>query len=388
MLLLWAAVMLLPALLSLGPGTQSIVTTRLSGAVPAIYLLAAVGVWETVRFLGARSGQEAKSRYGLAVGCLIAGAVVLHGARSFHSFFRYIDLKIGTVATRERSWLFVSDWLQERRTGPETLYLVLAHRGNWPWFDFQYQGESPVGVVALLMTDFDDQVDRILTKHSHVENVKIVAWNDNDHSMGDDVEAFAFLFEKYGRFVESEQFADFRVLTFTDISRAEQWTFYDRLEPMDVRYDGGIALAGYTLGQGQEQLRGGQESTVTVARPAADDDNAPAAGRLWGFLQWQIGPDTDVDFAYSLRLHGENEELVHQADSKIRELVTHTPTSTWEPGDENSRFDTLFYLDLPPELPAGRYTLRLVVYDFETRIPTVEIGVWQPELTLARVILE
>ena len=29
----------------------------------------------------------------------------------------------------------------------------------------------------------------------------------------------------------------------------------------------------------------------------------------------------------------------------------------------------------------------MVVYDFETLVPTVEIGVWEPEVTLARLRL-
>ncbi len=44
-------------------------------------------------------------------------------------------------------------------------------------------------------------------------------------------------------------------------------------------------------------------------------------------------------------------------------------------------------LKIPAELSAGEYELRMVVYDFETLVPTVEIGVWEPEVTLARLRL-
>ena len=45
------------------------------------------------------------------------------------------------------------------------------------------------------------------------------------------------------------------------------------------------------------------------------------------------------------------------------------------------------WLDFPEDLPAGNYELRLVVYNFETLVPTVEIGVWEAETTLARLRL-
>ena len=105
---------------------------------------------------------------------------------------------------------------------------------------------------------------------------------------------------------------------------------------------------------------------------------------LWGFLQWRIGAALEVDYAFSLRLYDVNGELAYQADNMIRNFVLLTPTSSWA---ANEISDTLFYLDLPPELASGEYELRLVVYDFETQVPTVETGVWEVESTLARLRL-
>lgn len=50
-------------------------------------------------------------------------------------------------------------------------------------------------------------------------------------------------------------------------------------------------------------------------------------------------------------------------------------------------FDTHLQFDFPVDLLPGNYELRLVAYSTETQIPTVEIGVWEPVLTLARVRL-
>jgi hypothetical protein len=50
--------------------------------------------------------------------------------------------------------------------------------------------------------------------------------------------------------------------------------------------------------------------------------------------------------------------------------------------------DTLVRLVFPPDLPAGEYELRLVIYDVENLQPVVQVGVWEPELLLARVLLK
>ena len=62
----------------------------------------------------------------------------------------------------------------------------------------------------------------------------------------------------------------------------------------------------------------------------------------------------------------------------------HRPTSSWS---HEETVDTTALLTFPADLPAGEYELRMVVYDFETLTPTVEISVWEPEMTLARLRL-
>ena len=58
------------------------------------------------------------------------------------------------------------------------------------------------------------------------------------------------------------------------------------------------------------------------------------------------------------------------------------PTSRWQSGEVS---ESLNVFALPQDLTPGDYELRLVVYDDRTQTPTVEVGVWQPEATLARL---
>ena len=98
-------------------------------------------------------------------------------------------------------------------------------------------------------------------------------------------------------------------------------------------------------------------------------------------LKWQTASDLDVDYVVSSRLYNAEGEMVYQEDEVLWN-PEHWPTSHWS-GDVP--VDTLSLLNIPPNLPAGEYALRLVVYNFETLVPTVEIGVWEPEMTLAPV---
>ena len=145
---------------------------------------------------------------------------------------------------------------------------------------------------------------------------------------------------------------------------------YDYLEPLTVHYDGGISLHGLALGQGEEQM------STRQPLPLGGDRS------LWGVLQWQTAPGLDIDYAISLRLHNMEGERVYQADDLLWKPTNHTPTSQWS-ADEV--VESLIQLEFPPDIPPGDYELRMVVYNFETQAPTVQQGVWEPEITLARL---
>ena len=212
----------------------------------------------------------------------------------------------------------------------------------------------------------------VLKHNRNLSTARIVEWNTDNFWIGDDIEPFMFLFGKYGQSVGIEEFTDFRIHNYANISLDRPWTFYQQLEPLIVHFDGGISLMGFALGHSQTQAP--SQYPIEVGKDRS----------LWGFLQWQIGPELRVDYAWSLRLYNDNGARVYQADNVIWKLSNLTPTSHWA---ENEVVDSLFNLDLPNDLPSGSYDLRLVVYDFETQLPTVETGVWKPETSLARLHL-
>ena len=152
------------------------------------------------------------------------------------------------------------------------------------------------------------------------------------------------------------------------------WTYYERLEPLAVEYDSGISLKGVALGQGEVQLSTEQLLEVDGDRP------------MWVAMQWQDTVESDTDYATSLRLYMAEKEgnWVYQEDTVLWKPENVPP----QPGASALTIDTLVRLVFPPDLPAGEYELRLVIYDVENLQPVVQVGVWEPELLLARVLLK
>ena len=92
----------------------------------------------------------------------------------------------------------------------------------------------------------------------------------------------------------------------------------------------------------------------------------------------------ETDYSISLRLHNAEGDGVYQQDAILTDSIP-ASTSHWS---AEELVDTMHLLVFPNDFPPREYELRLVVYDFETLKPTVEIGVWEAETVLAHLRLE
>ena len=373
LLLLWLGVLLLPAILSLDSGSPSIL--RMIGLVPAVYLLVAVGMWEAFQFLKERCRatlifRENETKAAIAVGIVVGGLIVAQGVNTYHSYFprrgNAPDLK-----AYDTEWTDLARALNAQPFDANMIYLVPSMYGPYS-FEYLYQGATPVNLFKIYKPDLAQKIESTLAAMENVSQVKVVEWNTKNRWIEDDTVPFAFLLSKYGRYLSSDEYAEFRVYNYVDISLARPWTFFEYLEPLTVHYDGGISLHGLALGQGEEQL------STRQPLPLGRDRS------LWGVLQWQTSPELAIDYAISLRLYNTAGERAYQADDVLWKPTNHSPTSQWS-ADE--LVESLFHLDLPGDLLSGEYELRMVVYDFETQAPTVQVGVWEPETLLARLRL-
>ncbi len=219
--------------------------------------------------------------------------------------------------------------------------------------------------------DLAQEVESALAAVGNPDSVKVVEWKSTNPWIEDNAHPLTFLLAKYGRSLGSDDYEDFRVWSYVDISFESPWILFEDLEPMTINYDGGIALQGLALGCGAEQLPLGQPLDLVTERS------------LWSVLQWRTEPGLDTDYVISLRLYNAAGEEAYQQDTVLWNPI-HLPTSHWLAGEPA---ETTAMLYLPADLPPGDYELRMVVYDFETQIPTVQIDVWEPEITLARLRL-
>ena len=375
LLILWFWILLLPAMLSIDQTVPN--TLRMIGAVPAIYLLAAVGVWEAFRFLKERFWQGGDTRAAIVVGTLITGLVLAQGTGTYRIYFQKWE---ATVPESKKAywamWGELGQVVSAQPSDVDTIFLIPGHSWHFS-IEFLDQTEEPAHVVYLLSAP--NRVEQVKTALTAMENsyiAKIVDWNDDSHSnwSHQETERFVVLLGKYGRYLGTDKHAAFQIHTFTDVDLDRPWTIYEYLEPLAVHYDRGITLHGFALTHDKEQL------------PSTQPQFGPGQSRsLWVVLRWETAPGLDIDYSISLRLQNAKGGNVYQEDDVLWRGADHAPTSGWE---AQEMVDTLHLLEIPAELQPGDYELRLVVYDFETQQPTVELGVWEPEYVLARLRLE
>lgn len=149
------------------------------------------------------------------------------------------------------------------------------------------------------------------------------------------------------------------------------WAIFGSLEPLTVKYDGGISLQNL----------------------AAFSDGGGGA-----VLTWETDPRNEKVYAVSFRLYSKNDERVFQQDAILWNQFTGNTSSRGHPRqfralalfDYVNAAPFLMYnqtipLDFPDELPPGEYELRLIVYDAETLQETVELDTWKSEIVLVRL---
>ncbi len=372
LLLLWLAFLLLPAVIARDYAPN---TLRMLGATPAVYLVMAFGLWEAFQFARKRLFPSRVAESAAALGAVAVVVVSVQGVSTFRNYFGVWAFERGVQFAYEVPWSDFARTLDALPSSEGELYLI-PNSLDHPSFDYIYRGDASTFYFPRETADLGFLASEIESALAGMENptaVKVVQLN-NVHVgwIGNDTGRVAVLLGKYARLDGVEHYNDFHVLNFSDLSLERRWTFYERLQSLTVQYDGGISLMGLAFGQGPEEY--------TAARPIELRKDKP----LWIALNWETVPDLEVDFSVSIRLQNSAGEVVFQEDSLLWNPL-HRPTSDWTPGE---RIDSLYRISVPPDKPAGDYELRLVVYNTESLVPTVQVGVWEPELTLAVVRIE
>ncbi len=376
LLLVWLGVMLLPAMLAEGetPGPN---TLRMMGAAPAIYLLIGVGIWETFQFIAMRSRASSfilknKGGIGAILGTAFSGLIIFQGAATYHTYFGQWANAPETYSWHGAVWTDLVEVLNAKAPAADTLYLVpQAGSSEHYGFRYLYTGTTSAQILDSTLPTLPEEARSALSTVENLSTAKVVDWRTDAPWAEKGDRNIILLMNKYGNYAASEEFDGFHIHAYTDIDLERPWTFYGQLEPVNLRYDGGIALQGLALGVGEEQMPSRQLLELGQERS------------LWVALQWLAGASLDVDYAISMRLYSAVGAFAFQRDVVLGNR-DHARTSQWSAEEV---VDTVYILDFPAELPLGEYELRLIVYDTETLTPTVETGVWEPEFVVARLRL-
>lgn len=384
LLLFWLALLLLPAFLSRDNNVPHFL--RMHGATPAVYLLTSVGAWETIRFLRDRfHWGQVKWAPGLrsegakavtAVGAVI-GLVLIQGGHTYRDYFQEWAASPHISSAYEQIWTDLALALNELPSKTGTVYLIgLVSEYAWHHeasthssFEYLYTGAAATRIIhATSMHNFAPKIKSALAELEQVSTVHYVDWDNSLVGGNANSERLVTaILEKYGRYLKSESHDSFQIHSYANIDLDRPWTFYEQLEPLTVHYSGGISLRGIAIGQRKGQLSLNQQFDL-------DQDRS-----WWIAMHWQTAPGLEAIYSISLRLHDAEGGMVYQHDA-VLENSTSLATNRWQ-ADE--LVDTLQFLEFPSDLLPGDYELRLIVYDFETLQPIVELGVWEPEAVLA-----
>ena len=386
LLLLWLALLLLPAFMSRDNNVPHFL--RMLGATPAIFLLTGVGAWETIRFLRDRfhwkkvkwvPDLSVEGTKAVTIVAAVIGLILIQGGNTYRAYFQDWAASPAVSSAYDKIWTDMALALNEHPSTRATVNLIVPN-SDFLWrhpanlhhsFEYIYSGAAVTRLIHSTKTqDLAPEIFSTLAALEEVSSVHFVDWNNSlvgGNAYSD--RQFDHILEEFGRYIGSEDRGTFQIHSYADISLNRRLTYYKQLEPLTALYDGGISFYGFALGQGSEQLSSKQHFDLQGDRS------------WWVVLQWQTDPGLEANYSISLRLNDAEGSMVYQQDAFLENFVPF-PTSKW-PAEE--LVDTLHLLEFPPELPPGEYELRLVVYDFETQKPTVELGVWEAEKTLARL---
>ena len=132
LLLLWLAVLILPAMLALDYSSPN--TLRMIGAAPAIYLLVGVGMWEAFQFLKERCRalpwrtslifQENNTRAAIAVGAVVIGLILVQGVITYRTYFQKWAAAPEVNEVYKTMWIELARTLNAQPSDTDMVYLI------------------------------------------------------------------------------------------------------------------------------------------------------------------------------------------------------------------------------------------------------------------------
>jgi 4-amino-4-deoxy-L-arabinose transferase-like glycosyltransferase len=211
--------------------------------------------------------------------------------------------------------------------------VVLVAPNQVEIFDYYYHGDLPtVGLPAQRPIDVQDTMARLDAMRSQYDRVWLVAWAMDE---ADPQEVIASWLAQNG-FQATHQWYGSVQLALIGLAATGSAT-----EKVDAAMDNGVVLDGYRIGS--RTLRPGDTLDLTL---------------VWRAAQ---GP-TEDHWKVFTHLLNSGSVVVAQRDAEPADNLR--PTTSWKVGEQV--LDN-YGIAIPPDLPAGSYTLEIGMYDGDRR---------------------
>ncbi len=372
-LLFWFFLMLVPAVMAFDNNPPNFL--RMMGAIPPAYLLGSMGVWQVLaalQRLGKQMAGVSRRNWERGIGILLIVLLLGQGGRVYRLYFqgwakeeRLFSVYHGYVVD------LVHD-LEAAAPHDNLTYMIplsnFNQSGRLYNFEFLYQGETSVHLLRTADIDFPEKLQNAVIHDVTTlgdPEIRSVNWFDTDAA--DPTGAMIFLLSKYATQKESWSQSSYGIDSYTQPMLDRKWRFYEELVPVAVQYDVGVELNGVAIGR-----HGGDQFFEPTVHLTTDQ------GPLWLALAWRANQTIVPNLRISLRLYNEAKERVHLEEYELRDLFER-PTSEWRPGDETKSYQIF---PLPSDLPDGHYQLKLLIYDLQSLAPSVQVGIWEPEIAI------
>jgi 4-amino-4-deoxy-L-arabinose transferase-like glycosyltransferase len=345
-LLCWWPVMLLPGILAPEDPPHHL---RIIGTAPATYTLAAVGLTFIVSNIKQRVSNirhatvrrlmsQRSQRWVNFVALIIFVPIGLVTARDYYMRWAklpnlYMTYDVYAVELARHMALETDPGLvyvipMDLRAGAEARHYTL---------DFLYRGDTPYRYLPVDETKVAAQLTEAVAGY---RTLRVVRWLQDKHVAADEREVVTFLLHGAAEWVNTETYPAYQIETWALPSTHTVF----RLPKIEGQV-GAIFGTVLRLDAAHVSVQG---ETVCLA------------------LRWAPLAAMDVDYKASLRLVAADGSVVAQKDRTLRHNW-HQGTSTWPAETVNE------YYVLPP-VPAGEYTLQVVVYDPDTLAPLMVDG--------------
>lgn len=238
-------------------------------------------------------------------------------------------------------------WLRSQTTPGDVIFVDQKYP-----FGFYYDryaidlADEPTGPevapARYLFVDINTVDARLSEWAGEAERIFWVQWFESDT---DPRGAVSFLLDKYGQRAGEEQFRGYWVQRW-DLTPPTDFVLVEALTPQIHRWRGGLA-------------------TAEIDAPA----QAVPGAMLPVVIRWQRGAgEITRPLKARVALYNEDGARLAQDDRRILN-DRHLAPAEWSDAD---RPLNVYKLDLPAGLPAGRYTLQLLIYDADS-LEAVEI---------------